>query len=223
MPRYITTFAHRKHGSYTDRTCIGRDADAAADRASLSLSKPFDWAFISCELTTDQPSRVLNVGDDVDVFINQGEREGIVLAILGDECIVEYLMPKSGTSSLYIASCDEVEVARKSVAYHKLTRAWRTAIAQQGELWEGTPQQSRYDSVLLLSDGRVVGVNEADSGLRTGWGSAPDGLNWTSIANPCCTPVPVCSECDRQLKTFHNPACGKRVIGCPEVVTDDCE
>lgn len=31
-----------------------------------------------------------------------------------------------------------------------------------------------------------------------------------------------CLECGRLLGTYHDPGCGKRVIGCPEVVRDDC-
>lgn len=31
-----------------------------------------------------------------------------------------------------------------------------------------------------------------------------------------------CLECGRLLGTYHDPSCGKRVIGCPEVVPDDC-
>ena len=34
--------------------------------------------------------------------------------------------------------------------------------------------------------------------------------------------LPVCLECEQPLGARHDPGCGKRVIGCPEVVMDDC-
>ncbi len=32
----------------------------------------------------------------------------------------------------------------------------------------------------------------------------------------------VCLECNKSIGTHHDPACGQRVKGCPEVVQDDC-
>lgn len=196
MPRFKVTFVPASteyRGPLTDgsdetliRHAMAKYADYAKDVAHDAMSPSFArlWWPIKSELADKQPTVRCDAGDDVTVNINQADRDGVVLALLGDECIVEYVMP-AGSSSLYIALATEPAVKLKSVAYHKLTKAWRKAIAAEGLDWEGTPQQSQYDFVLLLSDGRIVGVNSAGR-RRTGWGGTSDGVNWTSMAAPCC-------------------------------------
>jgi hypothetical protein len=42
------------------------------------------------------------------------------------------------------------------------------------------------------------------------------------LTPPEHTSLPECAECSEKLGSMHHPECGKRVIGCPLVVADDC-
>lgn len=94
--------------------------------------------------------------DFVEPFINQGNREGYVLAVIDDVCLVEYEMP-AGTSSMYFASTDDPEKPKRSVSYKSLPLKWRRAILAAGLEWIGKPQASAALHVRLLPDGRVWG------------------------------------------------------------------
>lgn len=96
----------------------------------------------------------------VTTFRNQADREGVILAIIGDECLVEYEMEQSQTTSMYIADCENPELFKKNCSYTSIPRRWRAAILAAGLEWIGHPQQSRWESVRLLGDGRVVGVHK---------------------------------------------------------------
>jgi len=85
-------------------------------------------------------------GDDVDVFVNQATREGWVLAVLGDEYILEYTMPK-GTTALQIRRVDGGNVkdgkwhgSYRNVSYKALPTRWLQAIVDAGSVWEGKAQ-----------------------------------------------------------------------------------
>jgi len=42
--------------------------------------------------------------------------------------------------------------------------------------------------------------------------------------DPACVGNTItCDECGASVGCSHNPACGKRVVGCPIVVPDDCD
>lgn len=196
MPRFKVTFVPRDatHGGpvngWSDtetviRHAVAKCADDAKVIAHASMSASFAGLYypLKSALAAKQPDVPCDAGDEVTVNVNQADREGVVLAVLGDQCIVEYVMP-AGSSSLYIALATEPAVRLKNVAYHKLTRAWRKALVAQCLDWEGRPQQGRYDFVLLLSDGRVVGVNEAER--SSCYNRNPDGVNWVTMTAPCC-------------------------------------
>lgn len=97
-------------------------------------------------------------GDDIDVWANQGRREGCILATVGDEAILEYEMPgtistwKVGnrimgncTSALRIITTigfDQVG-GYKSVSYKAVPKKWIAAIRESGQTeWIGMGQRS---------------------------------------------------------------------------------
>ena len=99
-----------------------------------------DYCSECCTYRDEQPdSRVNEVkdyivepGDTVFVPANQATREALVLAVIGDDALVEYTMP-AGTSSLRIipAACPKSEVY-KSISYFKLSKRWLKAIKNAG-------------------------------------------------------------------------------------------
>lgn len=85
----------------------------------------------------------LEVGDSVNVTRNQGLREATVLAILGEEVLVEYEMPHQTTAlSLMTLSSLEKDGWYTSVSYRKLSRRWLLRLVQTGTGWIAQPQRT---------------------------------------------------------------------------------
>lgn len=102
-------------------------------------------------------------GDSISVWANQAERDGCVLATLGDQIIIEYEMPgttgqwgynrRTGqyrhpavpTSALRVVSTIGYEVigAYTAVSYNRVPRRWLDAIRASGHTeWLGMGQRS---------------------------------------------------------------------------------
>lgn len=77
-------------------------------------------------------------GDTFLVNVNQGDREAMVLAVIGDQALVEYAMP-AGTTALQIVTKGREQVGR-SVSYPSVPTKWLRAIVEEGCEWEGSPQ-----------------------------------------------------------------------------------
>lgn len=80
-------------------------------------------------------------------YANQARRDAVVLAVLGDEVLIEYLMPGSTngreTSALVLchASCTGLTQIR-TYAHRKLPKRWVRAMHEQGTNdWEGLGQR----------------------------------------------------------------------------------
>jgi hypothetical protein len=72
--------------------------------------------------------------------VNQGEREAEVLAVIGDQALIEYLMP-NGTSSLRIVDRMEPDArVYKNATYQRLPKKWVQAMDDAGSSWIGQPQ-----------------------------------------------------------------------------------
>lgn len=89
----------------------------------------------------------IEAGDPVDVFVNQGTREGWVLAVVGDEYLLEYTMP-NGTTALQIRRLDGASYpgrsgVYRSVSYGAVPFKWLKAIVDGGFVWEGRGQGGR--------------------------------------------------------------------------------
>lgn len=75
----------------------------------------------------------LKAGDSFSIFINQGERDGWVLAVQGGEFLGAYRMP-AGRVSLIVEKVDASLQDRtyRSVSLKGLPKKWQAAIAAQG-------------------------------------------------------------------------------------------
>ena len=83
-------------------------------------------------------------GEDITVHRNQGDRDATVMAVVGDEALIEYVMP-NGTSALNIISVWEGEenAGYRSISYFNLPAKWADAVTIQMGSWVwGNPQQS---------------------------------------------------------------------------------
>ena len=85
---------------------------------------------------------MLEPNETVLVYVNQAEREGYVLAVLENEALIEYEMPK-GTTALRIVPADNIDAyPYKSPSYLTLSAKWIVAMYEQGTLENmiGNPQ-----------------------------------------------------------------------------------
>lgn len=86
----------------------------------------------------------LEAGYDCTVYANQGERDANVLAVKGEQVLVEYEMP-AGTSSLVLMAACGNELHRiKTYPHSSLPQHWIDAIHDQGwgSLWIGNGQRT---------------------------------------------------------------------------------
>jgi hypothetical protein len=83
-------------------------------------------------------------GDQIEVTRNQGKREATVLAVIGDDVLIEYTMPK-GTTALNFTTHDAVENDQgnyKAVSYRNVPVTWLKAIVEEGLEWVGYDQRN---------------------------------------------------------------------------------
>ncbi len=84
----------------------------------------------------------LECQDLTEVEANQGMRPADVLAVMGEECIVEYQMP-AGTTALRILRTYQGDAGPyRSVSYTACPNKWRKAILKQSGAWAGASQSS---------------------------------------------------------------------------------
>jgi hypothetical protein len=80
----------------------------------------------------------LKVGECFSIEVNQGLRDAIVLAVIGDEALIEYSMPK-GSTSLRIVDAYTWTGAR-SVSYRNVPVKWLQQMYENEVEWEGCVQ-----------------------------------------------------------------------------------
>lgn len=74
-------------------------------------------------------------GQQVEVMRNQGVRDGVVLAVIEDEALIEYDMP-GGFNLLNLVPVIELEgEVYRTVTYKALSIKWLRAVVDQGEGW----------------------------------------------------------------------------------------
>lgn len=81
----------------------------------------------------------LKPGDVTSLEVNQGVRDAVVLAVIGQQALVEYTMP-GGTSTLRLLD-DRPGKPDRPVSYWSIPMKWLVAIQAAGQDWEGRPQQ----------------------------------------------------------------------------------
>lgn len=93
------------------------------ERRAYRGSKPVKPAY--------HPEKLV-AGEAVSYFRNQGEREGTVLAVLGDKALISYEMP-SGVTYMNIVAADGSDEpgAYRTVSPKALPKTWKRAIDQQ--------------------------------------------------------------------------------------------
>jgi len=79
-------------------------------------------------------------GDDFSIWINQGFRDAVVLATVGEQMIVEYEMPAGTTALVRMDNLPCVQ-SGKSVSYRSCPKKWVSAISEQSGEWRGESQQ----------------------------------------------------------------------------------
>jgi hypothetical protein len=77
-------------------------------------------------------------GDTFTINVNQGDREAMVLAVIGNQALIEYVMP-AGTTALQVVTEGREQIGR-SVSYPAVPTKWLRAIVEDGREWEGNPQ-----------------------------------------------------------------------------------
>ena len=88
--------------------------------------------------------RYLNAGDDMQVFVNQGWRDAMVLGVDEGMMIVEYEMP-AGTTAMLLMPRDG-SYQGKSVSYRTCPKKWINAIRLGCNSWTGISQTgTTYD------------------------------------------------------------------------------
>lgn len=69
------------------------------------------------------------------IWVNQGYRDAFTLAVIGDEALIEYVMPR-GSQALRIVDAFTWEGC-KTVSYRAVPRKWLQAMEEEGTQWVG--------------------------------------------------------------------------------------
>lgn len=138
------------YGPYQD-DIVNRDSENA-DFGSAEMLDLYRWAYKHLNGTIDTTYKA---NDTLDVQSNQAVREGYVLAVIGDEVLLEYEMPgktskyanhpAQPTSSLRLVRTIGSEIVGdyKSVSYNTVPKRWLDAIKAAGMTnWIGMGQRS---------------------------------------------------------------------------------
>jgi len=80
-------------------------------------------------------------GQEFTTYVNQGDRWAYVLAIVGDEVLIEYEMP-GGATALRIYNYHWAVTSWRRVAYRKVPKRFLLRICETGHNWTGTLQQN---------------------------------------------------------------------------------
>lgn len=86
-------------------------------------------------------SNPYHTDETMEVYSNQADREATVLAVIGDEILVEYEMPAGSTAMLQFTVLGGELRKRKNVAYNTCPKRWIAAMVEQGMEWIGAGQR----------------------------------------------------------------------------------
>jgi hypothetical protein len=143
-----------------ERTFPGHDLVVDGRTVPISQVSSFHQLFSY----TPAPASHKKPGDPIQLFRNQGMREGVVLAVIGDKILVEYEMPNGSTSLNIILqqNADKPEWGGKTVAYKSIPRKWLQAIVDAGMDWEGHGQCHYRQHTRGVGRHKVVTREECD-------------------------------------------------------------
>lgn len=132
---------HRGETRVLPLTGLAKLADAGATQVCLKLTHknggvaypdylveelavPFRW----------QPR------DHFQVDVNQGMRDAYVLAVIGDEALIEYEMP-AGTTALWVIRAGDPDAHKiRNLSYRACPQKWLDAMDEACTIWEGNGQ-----------------------------------------------------------------------------------
>lgn len=78
--------------------------------------------------------------DHLEVYVNQGKRAAVVLAVVDNEALIEYEMP-AGTTALWIIDRGQpYPGCKRNVSYKNCPQKWLDAIREAGTEWIGNHQ-----------------------------------------------------------------------------------
>lgn len=87
---------------------------------------------------------MITVNQSFDLFINQGARECVVLAVIGDRALGEYVMPAGSTSLVYLKEDTSGAIQMcGNVSYAACPKKWIQAMKDAGTEWIGKGQGRR--------------------------------------------------------------------------------
>lgn len=86
--------------------------------------------------------RLKHPGQYFQLFVNHGWREAVCLAIVGQEALIEYTMPK-GTTSLRIVKTENPEYLVRNVSYRQVPIKFLRAVVDTGVEWDGQGQRTK--------------------------------------------------------------------------------
>ena len=111
-----------------EQICLRLDhehgGEAYPDYYAWELGEEFSW----------------KVSDYCEVFVNQGWRPASILAVLGEEALLEYEMPAGTTALWIIGRTDKHAAHRRNVSYRTCPIKWLKAIEDSGVPWTGKGQ-----------------------------------------------------------------------------------
>jgi hypothetical protein len=76
---------------------------------------------------------------EVWLWVNQGRRPATVLAVVGRQALLEYVMPR-GSTALRLVQVDDPEAMIRSVSYRQVPLAFLRVLVERGVAWIGEPQ-----------------------------------------------------------------------------------
>ena len=82
--------------------------------------------------------------DQLTIHANQGDRDAYVLAVIEDEALIEYDMPKGSTAMWVIDAYNPEPGCKRNIAYRSCPKKWLDAMEEAGTQWEGRGQGMRH-------------------------------------------------------------------------------
>lgn len=83
-------------------------------------------------------AKKVKVGERSNVEINQGLRLAVILAVIGDEALLEYTMPRGSTSLWIVDAYTWGHI--KNVRYKTIPLKWLQAMIEEGQDWTNLSQ-----------------------------------------------------------------------------------
>jgi hypothetical protein len=104
----------------------GEDDINALKKWDSILSQTFSEFSRRVEAEKEREKKKLKIRECYQLFVNQGMREAICLAVLGDEALIEYEMPRGSTTLRVVDACSGQ--GYKTVSYRAIPKKWQKAM-----------------------------------------------------------------------------------------------